>query len=255
MDRGAYVAVSGSMAQERAMDVIANNLANINTGGYKADRVLFETYLQKNMSPGANIRSPQDIKSSSPQPAADSTYIVTSQVYTDFSQGPLRRTDRLFDVALMSDGFIAVETDAGERYWRGGTTQVNQKGELVTPDGYRLLDINKKPVTVGLVKFRITEDGTILNEQNLPITKIRLVDFPDKSTLIKQGSGLYSASDSKKAVQSQASIRQGFTEGSNINPVAEMTRMITALRAYEAFRKSIQSDDEMTARLIGDVAR
>lgn len=248
MNKGIYVAVSGSIAQERAMDVISNNLSNVNTRGYKADRVLFEAYLQKNLTSGAN-----------PVPAGksadDAAYAITSQVYTDFSQGPLKATEAPLDIALHGEGFFTVQAGEGERYWRGGTLNINQKGELVTPAGARLLDVDKKPIIAGFAQFRISNDGTVISEKNQPIAKIRIVDFKNKSVLTKKGDGLFTASNPDTAIASTALVKQGFVEGSNINPVAEMAKMITTLRSYQAFQKAIQSHDEMTGRLLGNVAR
>jgi len=230
------------------MDVISNNLSNINTRAYKADRILFESYLQKNLATNAN--PPTSGKSTD-----DAAYLVTSQVYTDFSQGPMQPTGNPLDIALHGEGFFTVQTGEGKRYWRGGTLQINQKGDLITRDGWRLLDVNKKPITVGFMKFSINDDGTVINKDNLLIAKIRIVDFKDKSILTKEGNGLFTASHPKRAVASSAFVKQGFMEGSNINPVAEMAKMITALRSYQAFQKAIQSNDEMTGRLLGNVAR
>ncbi len=230
------------------MDAISNNLSNINTRGYKADRVLFESYLQKNLATGA---TPSVANGSTD----DAAYIVTSQVYTDFSQGPVQTTSNPLDIALQGEGFFAVQTDEGERYWRGGTLQINQKGELETQSGWPLLDLNKKPIITSLTKMVINNDGTVRNGDNQPIAKIRVVDFKDKSILAKEGNGLFAVSNPEQAVASNALVQQGFVEGSNINPVSEMAKMITALRSYQAYQKAIQSHDEMTGRLLGNVAR
>ncbi|MFQ5431473.1 MAG: flagellar basal-body rod protein FlgF [Nitrospinota bacterium] len=256
MDKGTYVAVSGSLAQERAMDVIAANLANVSTDGFKAGRVLFESYLQKSLDPNAGIPSPEMIKNGMPaSQLPDSAYLVASEGYTDFSQGPLRVTAHPFDIALEGDGFIAVNTPEGEMYTRGGSFMMNLKGELTTKDGHQVLDIRKKPITVGLIKFNIDDAGILLDENDEPIAQIKVVDFPDKNVLQKRGGGLYAAPDSVKPKASTAFVKQGYVESSNINAVTEMTKMITALRTYEAFQKAIQSHDQMTARLIADVTR
>ena len=256
MDKGTYIAVSGSLAQERAMEVITANLANVTTTGFKADRVLFESYLQKSLDPNGGIPSPEMMKegmNSSQLP--DSAYLVASEGYTDFSQGPLRVTTNPFDIALEGDGFIAVDTKEGERYTRGGSFQANLKGELVTKDGHRVLDVKNKPIVIGLINFNIDDSGILLDENDYPIAQIKVVDFSDKSVLEKRGGSLYAAPASVKPKASTGLVKQGFLEGSNINAVTEMTKMITALRTYEAFQKAIQSHDQMTARLITDVTR
>jgi len=256
LDKGTYIAVSGSIAQERAMDVIAANLANVNTNSFKAGRVLFESYLQKSLDPNDQIPSPEMIREGMPgSQLPDSAYLVASEGYTDFSQGPLRVTALPFDIALEGDGFIAVNTPEGEMYTRGGSFQMNLKGQLATNDGHTVLDIRKKPITVGLINFKIDDSGVLMDENNNPVTRIKVVDFPDKSVLEKRGGGLYAAPGSVKSQASTALVKQGYIESSNINAVTEMTKMITALRTYEAFQKAIQSHDQMTARLITDVTR
>ena len=256
MDKGTYIAVSGSLAQERAMDIISANLANINTDGFKAGRVLFESYLQKSLDPNGTIPSPEMIKGNAPgSQLPDSAYLVASEGYTDYSQGPLRVTTRQLDIALEGEGFIAVNTPEGEMYTRGGSFQLNLKGELITREGHAVLDIKKKPIMAGLIKFDIDDSGTLLDENNEPFAQIKVVDFPDKSVLEKRGGGLYAAPESAKRQASTALVKQGYMESSNINAVTEMTKMITALRTYEAFQKAIQSHDQMTAKLIAEVTR
>ena len=256
MDKGTYIAVSGSLAQERAMDIISANLANINTDGFKAGRVLFESYLQKSLDPNGEIPTPEMIKKGMPgSQLPDSAYLVASEGYTDYSQGPLRVTAQKFDIALEGEGFFAVNTPEGEMYTRGGSFQINLKGELTTRDGHTLLDVKKKPIMVGMVKFNIDDSGTLLDEDDEPIAQIKIVDFNDKSVLEKRGSGLYAAPESVQRQASTAFVKQGYIESSNINAVTEMTKMITALRTYEAFQKAIQSHDQMTAKLITDVTR
>ena len=256
MEKGAYIAVSGSMAQERLMEVISNNLANVNTSGYKADRVLFETYLKKSADASAEVPTSEELKLGAPlDKKNDASYLVASQGYTDFSQGSLRITGNRLDLAIEGDGFLAVDTGDGIRYMRGGALQLNRAGELVTKDGYRVMDIKKRPVIIGVENFLVEADGVIITEDNFPIAKLMLVDFDDKSLLQKRGDGLYSKPENVKIIASSASLKQGALENSNVNALAEMTRMITAQRAYEAFQKTVQSHDEMTSRLLNNVGR
>ena len=256
MDKGTYVAVSGSVAQERAMDIIASNLANVNTSGFKAGRILFESFLQKSLDPKAqSATAPQTAQGPQKLELPDSAYLIASQGFTDFSQGPLRVTANPLDIALEGDGFLAVKTPEGEMYSRGGNLKMNLKGELATRDGHIVLDVKNKSIPVGFLNFHIDDQGIVLDEDDAPIAQIKLVDFADKDVLVKRGGGLFSAPDSVKRQSSSALVKQGYTEGSNVNAVSEMTRMITAMRTYEAFQKAIQSHDQMTARLITDVTR
>ncbi len=256
MDRGIYVTTSASMAQERVIDTISNNLANMNTHGFKADRLLFSTYMQKSMNKQVEAPTPEEIrKGFFTKGVEESTYMTGSQGYTDFSQGALQATSNTMDIALEGDGVMTVSTLEGERYTRGGNFKVNATGELVTSDGYKLLDEGKSPINVGTDKFSIREDGTVTTGTGEFAGKIRVVEFADKSQLKKMGNGLYMAEDQAQEEGSSTLVKQGYLEGSNINPVAEMTKMITAMRTYEAFQKSVHSHDDMTQKLISDVAR
>jgi len=256
LDKGIYVTASASLAQEHVMDMISNNLANMNTHGYKGDRLMFSTYMQKSLNQQVSIPTPEEIKKGFfTKGAEDSTYMMGSQGYTDFSQGALQATSSPFDIALDGDGVLAVKTPDGERYTRGGNFKINSEGVLVTSDGYPVLDERNAPLNINTDKFSIQEDGTITTDAQEIVGKIKVVAFPDKSMLKKMGNGLYIADDPKQAQASAALVKQGYLEGSNINPVVEMTRMITAMRTYEAFQKSIHSHDDMTQKLINDVAR
>lgn len=256
MEKGLYSAISGSMAQERAMEIITNNLANVASTGFKADRVVFESYLQKQMDPKADVPTPEEIKRGDfSKRVHDTSYQINSENYTDFSQGPLKLTDRPFDISLDGDGMFVVKTPDGERYTRGGSFEINLDGELTTSSGLQVMDVKGKPVYIGSGEINIMDNGTITTPEGVAISRIKVVAFEDKSLLRKEGAGLFKSNDPKQAIQSDALVKQGFLEGSNINPVAEMTRMITVQRTYQALQKAVQSQDEMTGRLIADVGR
>jgi flagellar basal-body rod protein FlgF len=270
LEKGIYVATSGGMAQERAMEIISNNIANTSTNAFKADRLVFSSFINNSSRvPPIAPPSPSEIRAGFTSLAQnDSIYKIGSQGYTDFSQGSLVSTNNPLDVALDGDGFIAVETPDGERYTRGGSLKLDDHGTLVTSEGYAVLDASDRQIVVpsrvnlsgnGIDNtIKIMENGVVnvVNEYEAwQAGRIKIVDFSDKTRLEKIGTGLYKAADEAQPEPSGASVRQGFLEGSNINPVAEMTRMITGLRAYESFQKAIQSHDEMDQRLISDVAR
>jgi len=259
LEKSIYVATSGGMAQERAMEVISNNLANMNTHGFKADRLLFQSYLQKSGQEAASHPpSTKEIKDGYATIGNnDTVYKVGWQNYTDFSQGSLLSTSNPLDVSLDGSGFIAVQTPDGERYTRGGALKLDKNGTLVTSEGYAVLDANGQNINIDANSKPITfmEDGSVNVQDVGPVGRLKIVDFADKNQLEKIGVGLYKAVGDAQPGPSEAFAKQGFLEGSNINPVGEMTRMITGLRAYESFQKVIQSNDEINQRLITDVAR
>ncbi len=255
MNKGIYVATSGSLAQERAMDIISNNMANMNTTGFKADRMLFQTYLPKTAAAVANAPTSDEIKAGiTGNKTDDIAYMFSSQSYTNFEQGALQKTGNTFDIALDGNGFMAVETPTGERYTRGGAFKIDSAGQLVTADGYKVLGHSGSPITVGNEEFSVRDDG-LITVSGGGTEQLKIVDFADRSQLKKSGQGFFVAEEGMEPAEPTAKVRQGYLEASNINPVAEMTRMITALRTYEAFQKSIYSNDDMTTRLITDVAR
>jgi flagellar basal-body rod protein FlgF len=258
LEKGIYVATSGGMAQERAMEIISSNLANMNTHGFKADRLMFQSYLQKSAQPPLNPPTPNEIKQGYATIGNnDTVYKIGSQNYTDFTQGSLLSTGNHLDVALDGSGFMAVQTPEGERYTRGGSLKLDQTGTLMTSEGYPVLDANGQHINVDTINKPITimEDGSVNLQDVGPVGQLKIVDFPDKTQIEKTGQGLYKAVDGAQMQPSDALAKQGYLEGSNINPVGEMTRMITGLRAYESFQKVIQSHDEINQRLISDVAR
>ncbi len=257
MEKGLYVSVSGSMAQERAMDVIANNLANVNTPGFKSDNLLFEAYLQESSNPKADLPTTQEIDQGHfSKRIHDSTYMIASKSYVDFSQGNLKPTGNMYDLSLNGDGFFSVMTPEGERLTRGGTLAVGAGGELTNTAGNPFLDISGNKITVGRDNFTVNEEGSIFSKtDNRFLGKLRIIDIADKSVLAKRGENLFESLAPEQTVESKATVSQGHIESSNVNPMTEITRMITAVRTYEAFQKSIQSHDEMDSRLINNVGR
>lgn len=254
MNKGIYVATSASLAQERQMDIIANNMANMNTAGYKADRMLFQTYLTKADAATATRTSDEIKVGVMENKTDDTTYMFGSQSYTNYEQGPLQKTGNTFDIALDGDGFMAVQTPMGERYTRGGALKIDTEGDLVTADGDKVLSQRDRPIHVGNEEFSVREDG-LVTVSGGTTEQLKIVDFADRAQLRKAGQGLFVADEGLEKAAPTASVRQGYLEASNINPVVEMTRMITALRTYEAFQKAVHSSDDMTTRLIADVAR
>ncbi len=255
MNKGIYIATSGSLAQERAMDIIANNMANMNTSGYKADRMLFQTYLSKAHAPDSAAPTSNEIKTGATQnKTEDTAYMFSSQSYTNYEQGALQKTGNTFDIALDGDGFLAVQTPLGERYTRGGAFKIDAGGDLVTADGFKVSNQNGNAIHVGNDEFSVREDG-LITVSGGGTEQFKIVNFADRTQLKKSGQGLFVAEAGMETAAPTAAVRQGYLEASNINPVAEMTRMITALRTYEAFQKAVHSNDDMTTRLIADVAR
>ena len=227
MENTLLVGLSRQMTLERQMDVVANNVANVNTTGFKADRSLFEEYLQSGAHEdnfGATDRRV--------------SFVQDRATFHDFSQGPVEPTKNPLDVAIDGSAFLVVQTPAGERYTRDGGLQLNNQGQLVTVAGNPVLG------AAGPIVFQptdhdinITPDGTITVVEGNGRTdsirgKLRLVNFADAQRLLKEGLNLYSAGQAAAQADTKSAVRQGFIEKSNVNSVAEMSTLIEVNRAY-----------------------
>ena len=280
MLRGLYTGASGMQAQIHRMDALANNLANVDTTGYKKD-----TSVQKAF-PQMLIRRMNDEVYKFPFGSVDTAPVVgklgtgveLNEIYTQFSQGSLKETGNPFDTALDGEGFFTVSTPVGERYTRNGTFLIDNNGMLVTKEG---LPVQGENGNIYLKKnnFVIDKQGRVFqnadfaaNPERLVSMKendwenmelvdtLKVVDFSRTRYLKKQGSSLWAATDESgtpKAADLGAGTKviQGFLEKANVNPVTEMVSMITVNRAYEANQKVISAHDQMTDKLINQAAR
>ncbi|HET8545569.1 MAG TPA: flagellar basal-body rod protein FlgF [Pseudolabrys sp.] len=229
MQNALLVGLSRQVALSREMDVIANNLANMNTSGFKADGAVFEEYV----SPTARANN---------FPAADSriSFVHDRATWMDMSQGPLDRTDNPLDVAINGKGYLAVQTPRGERYTRNGALQINNSGELVTAEGFQVMG-ESGPITFQPKdrNIAISQDGTIsVREGSNSQTEsqrgqLRVVSFDQPGRLQKDGTGVFVAPAGVTPQADKLSrVMQGTVEKSNVRSVIEMTRMIEVTRSY-----------------------
>jgi len=273
------------VVQQNRLDAISNNLANVDTTGYKRDTAIqkaFPELLLRRMSDDGVTQFPfrnPPVGSYDVAPVVGSvgTGVETSEYYTAFSQGALKQTENSFDLALEGEGFFAVQTPYGERYTRNGSFLIGPEGMLVTKQGYPVLGENG-PVNLKLNNFIVDEDGVIYENADfaddpqrlvsmrenewrntVEVDRLRIVDVRETRYLEKQGDSLWNTTrDSGEAAVIDATrpkVLQGFLETSNVNPVNEMVQMIEVNRAYEANQRVIQAQDQSTQRLINDVMR
>lgn len=261
MVRGWYIGSSGMNAQQNRLDTIANNLANVDTAGFKRDTTVTKSFPELLLR-----RTEADGVYTHPFGSADAAPIIgklglgveTNENYTEFEQGSFRVTDTPTDLALGSEGFFAVQTPTGERYTRNGNFHLGKEGILETKDGYPVLGEN------GIIrltddKFQVNEDGIIQSKDNEVIDRIKVVRFENERYLKKMGNSLWSSNNiSGDAYVAEGNERprmlQGLLETSNVNVVNEMVKMIEVNRAYEASQKTIQSEDSMMSTLWNKVA-
>ena len=286
MIRGLYTGAAGMAVQQERLDALSNNLANVDTTGYKRDIAVqksFPTMLLRRMGDDGVRRIPfatDPIGSIDTAPVVGQlgTGVETNEYFTVFEDGSLQVTNAPFDLALRGEGFFVVDTPYGERLTRNGGFMLGPEGLLVNKDGYPLLG-EDGPIRVQLNNVQIDQDGVITQnpryaddpdrlvserennwEESEVVDRIRLANVREPRYLRKQGSSLWNATrDSGEIADLQTGdrpiVRQGFLETSNVNPVEEMVRMIEVNRAYEANQKVIQTQDASTGRLINDVMR
>ena len=250
MENTLLVGLSRQITLERQLDVVANNVANINTTGFKADRSLFEEYL----------RSPAREDNFVPADRRVS-FVQDRATFHDFSAGPSEATKNPLDVSIDGKAFLAVQTAAGERYTRDGGLQINNQGQLVTAGGDPVMGISGPIVFQPTDKqINIAADGNVTVVEGTGRTdsvrgKLRLVSFADAQKLVKEGSNLYSAGQGIAPQPDTTSrVRQGFIERSNVNSVHEMSRLIEISRTYTKISSLLQQQHDLHRTAIEKLA-
>ncbi|HZS49138.1 MAG TPA: flagellar basal-body rod protein FlgF [Blastocatellia bacterium] len=227
MSSGFYTTYLGMQARQDAMDVVANNLANVNTTGFKTDNPFFSAYQNALDNPASQTNIDKSTQ--------------LENIKTDFSTGSFRSTGRELDVAIEGDGFFVVNTPSGERYTRDGSFTLNSNGQLVTEQGYQVIG-QGGPITVPPGAVTIDPAGDIsVNGQS--IGTLRIVKFANNASLRKEGNNVFQQTDSKmQAVAVQyPNIQQGQLESSNVNAIKEMVTMMKYMREFESLQKVLTS--------------
>jgi len=250
MENTLLVGLSRQMVLERQMDVVANNVANVNTNGFKADRSLFEQFL----------RSPAH-EDNFQRPDRQVAFVQDRGTFKDFAAGASEMTKNPLDVAIDGKGFLVVQTPAGERYTRDGNLQINNQGQLVTQSGFPVMG-GSGPIVFQQTDKQITiaPDGnvTVLEGSNRIDSvrgKLRIVSFADAQKLVKDGGNLYSAEQGVAPLPDTTSrVNQGYVEKSNVNSVTEMSRMIEITRAYTQISALLQQQSDLHKSAIEKLA-
>lgn len=225
MEHAGYTTLSRQSGLAREMQIVANNIANAATTGFRSEGLVFSEYVQQtNHGPSVSVGQ-GNVRN------------------TSFEQGTLTKTGGKFDLALEGDGYFLIETPAGERLTRSGAFSPNADGDLVTHSGYRVLDVGGAPVFVPPgAMVAISVDGTLSADGN-PLGQIGVVRPVEQSDMVREDGVLFRA-DSGVELAQDARILQGFVENSNVNAVHQLTRMIEIQRAYELGQSFLESEDE-----------
>jgi flagellar basal-body rod protein FlgF len=257
-DEAIYVAASGALVQEMRLEVLSNNLANIETVGFKEDRSVFSNYISGDQN---RITSPDPDLLDSEEPLTVFPYLPVNDYVKfegtkiNFSQGSIRQTGNSLDFALEGKGFFCVETPAGvEQYTRKGTFQLNGEGKLVTQDGLTVLGNGGGDITINGKNVTVDEKGNISVDGTRGDT-LKVVDFDQSYSLIKAGNSLFIPADPAVTATEADGVKvsQGSIELSNVDPIKVMTEMIEVHRAFESYQKVIRSMDEVVSASINTV--
>ncbi len=243
MENPTYIALSRLDAQQRTMDVIAGNIANANTVGYKAERVLFSDFLvgQKGVhtAPGGEVLA----------------FTQDRATYRDQSAGSLTQTGNPLDLALAGSGYFTVQTANGTRLTRAGRFALQTDGTVADASGNALLDSGGSPIQLpaGESRIQIASDGTISGE-NGRIAKIGVVEVSDTNRLFPEGGKLF-RSDAPSQPATQPKVVQGAVEESNVQPINELTQMMQAERDFQFVTQFVQSESDRQQSTIDKITQ
>ena len=226
MNLGIQAAAKGMNAQVEALDILANNLANINTSGFKEQKAFF-SYLSESNAAAQSDDDPSNIRP------------IGAQGALNLTDGSLQPTGRDFDVALVGQGYLAVQTPQGIRYTRNGSLRLNDKSELIVSGGYPVLDNLGAKITIGPGKLNITEEGLVYAGKR-KVGQLNLVTFDEPAKVKMEGNSLAAPPEGKPTPKpAKVSVKQGFLEQSNVNAVASVVEMVGIMRRFESISKSV----------------
>ncbi len=233
MENSQIIGLSRQVVLRRKMDVIANNLANLNTAGYKSDNLLFEEYLM----PTARMN---DFKSSDKK----LSYVIDDRIAHQFASGPIVETANPVNVAMNDDkSFFVVAAPGGERFTRNGEFDINAQGQLVNTDGFAVQG-QDGPIqfTTEDTNINISRDGLITSDRG-ELGKLRVVTFADPQTLIKEGISMFKGENPQNV--EQPNVMGGHIERSNVKGVVEISRMIEVTRSYTSLSKALKQTADL----------
>ncbi len=244
MPYGLYISAEGALVQSRRLETVANNLANVNTVGFKRDLTLFQARQAEAISRGQAApgqRTLNDIGGG----------VEVRETRTDFEQGPFKNTGIDTDLAIKGDGFFAVRAPDGDYLTRAGNFALLPTGELVTQQGYAVLDDGGAPVRIESFPWTLTHDGGI-QQADGTITPLSIQRPASLGDLIKVGENLFRPMGRVRQIEpEERNVIQGHIELSGVNATSEMMHMIEASRAFEANVNLIRNQDQMLGTMIG----
>ena len=224
------------------MGIIAHNIANMNTTGFKGEKMMIIQHLEKSRG-GERILGDKI------------AFVRDIATVRDTTEGHLVKTGNPLDLAIRGDGYFAVETAAGERYTRNGRFRIDEAGQMVNQQGNAVLSVGGQPFffAPGDTEITVSRDGTITTE-NGALGRLRVVSFDNQQEMPASAGGLYSSENAPTDVAGP-DVVQGMLESSNVQPIIEMTKMISVHRAYESVKRFIEREDERIKTMVEEMAK
>lgn len=241
MENTSFIALSRQTALRRQMDIVANNMANMNTTGFKAERMMFVEHLVRSKGGqkywGEKLSYTRDVASR-----------------RDLAEGPVKQTGNPLDLAISGDAYFVVRTELGDRYTRNGRFQLDQTGQLVTQGGLPVLTDAGTPIFFPPEESEVSvsRDGVISTENGV-VGKLALVTFENRQLLEQNAGGLYATDAAPIPPGEGVGVLQYALEESNVEGIVEMTRMIEVHRSYDAVRKFVEREDDRHKTLIKEM--
>ena len=245
MDNTKYVALSRQMGLWKQMDIVSNNMANMNTSGFKQDEAIFSSYIVETKGAEGFGKNPV-------------FFTQDYGIFKDFQEGLFQETGNQLDVAIQGDGFFAIETPNGERYTRKGQFSLDYEGKIVTKEGDVLLSTNSEPffLAPGEKDITISETGDVSTENGV-IGRLKIVAFADNQKLKKIGNTMFEnvEGNAMSIGLDNVLIKQKVVEKSNVQPIVEMSKMIKLQRSYEYVQQMIDEEHERLSNTISTYAQ
>ena len=244
MDNPGYIILSRLALQNRATAVLAHNVANADTPGFRALRPVFADYVAR-----------QD-RAAVPPGGRPVAYVQDRATWRETEQGPMQTTGNPLDLAITGEGFFAVETPRGERFTRAGRFSIGEGGRIVDMDGSPLLNVEGEPIAVARndTRIEVQGDGTIRSE-NGALGRLRIVRFENVQALRAEGDRLFDAAGENPLPVERPAILQGVVEGSNVRPILEMTRLTAELREFQFAAQFAEREGERLSTAVERILR
>lgn len=241
MENAIAVGLSSQMVLIRSLDIVANNVANQSTTGFKAEQATFNDYVSRVNG----------------ETAGDNTVSLVHDngSYTDFSAGGVDQTGASLDFSIDGDGFFALETENGIRFSRDGKFSLNEFGELTNRNGALVLDDGNSPILIDrdAGPLLASDDGG-LQQDGVVIAQLGVFDVANRNGLKREGENLFSTNEDPSLVEN-IKVRQGFVERSNVNPLASVTQMIEIMRAYEGASRLVETSNDLARDAVRTLTR